>query len=147
MHLHLLAFFIILLGLFRKKEDWLWLFRTTVIIGGISNLAALLQQAGLATFYRMDVTRLSGTLSNPDLFGSYLVLSIFLTFFLLFSDRKKYQKILWIFLIILSFYTLIFSGTRAAWVGLAFGVIFIYFFNYKNLSYKTKIYSLTVIFK
>ncbi len=147
LYLHLLVFFIILLGLFRKKEDWLWLFRATVIASGLSSLAALLQQGKLASFYGMDLAgaRLSGTLSNPDLFGSYLVLSIFLTFFLLVSERKKNWKAFWIFLIVLNFYTLISSGTRAAWIGFAFGIISIYVLNYRNLKYKTKIFSLLAI--
>ena len=145
LHLHLLVFFITLIGLFRKKEDWLRLFKATVIVSGLSSMAAVLQQFKVFSFYNVEAVRLSGTFSNPDLFGSYLVLSIFLTIFLLVSEQRKNLKILWLFLIILNFYTLILSGTRAAWVGFAFGIVSIYLLNYKNLNYKKRIYSLLII--
>ncbi|MCX6722778.1 MAG: hypothetical protein NT094_01760, partial [Candidatus Staskawiczbacteria bacterium] len=82
MHLHLLAFFIITTSILLKREEWLNLFKASVLISGLSSVAALLQQAGVAWFYSMDHNRLSGTLSNPDLFACYIVLSIFITIFL-----------------------------------------------------------------
>jgi len=145
LHLHLLVFFVVLISLFRKKEDWLLLFKASVIISGLSSVAAVLQQLKVWSFYNVEPIRLSGTLSNPDLFGSYLVLSIFLTIFLFISEKKKSYKILWIFLIIFNLYTLILSETRAAWVGFAIGVVSIYLLNYKNLNYKKRIYSLLII--
>jgi len=145
LHLHLLAFFIILIGLFKKREDWLWLFKTTVIISGLSSIAAILQQLKVWSFYNVEPIRLSGTFSNPDFFGSYVTLSIFLAIFLLISEKERNQKILWLFFIILNFYTLIFSQTRGAWLGFIFGVVSVYLLNYKNLNYKKRIYSLIIV--
>jgi len=145
LHLHLLAFFIILISMFKKREDWLLPLRATVVVSGLSSMAAILQQFKIFKFYNVESVRLSGTLSNPDFFGSYLVLSIFLTIFLLACEKRKKLKALWISLIVLNFYTLIFSGTRASWIGFALGVVVVYFLNYKNLNYKKRICSLLVV--
>jgi len=139
MHVHLLVFFIIITSVFLKREEWLNLFKVSVLISGLSSLAALLQQAKIAWFYAIDHARLSGTLSNPNLFACYISLSIFITIFLLAIEHNKKLKILWLSLIILNCYTLFFSGTRGSWIGLIFGLVFILFFNFLKLNYKIRI--------
>jgi O-antigen ligase/tetratricopeptide (TPR) repeat protein len=139
MHLHLLAFFVIITSVFLKREEWLNLFKVSVLVSGLSSLVALLQQTGIADFYTMDHSRLSGTMSNPDLFACYIVLSIFLTIFILVTEPKKNLKILWAFLIALNCYTLFFSGTRGSWVGFIFGLIIILSLNFFNLDHKKRI--------
>lgn len=145
LHLHLLALFVILISIFRKKEDWLLPLRATVIVSGLSSIAGVFQQFKIFTFYNVSPGRLSGTLSNPDFFGAYTALSIFLAIILLLAEKKRNLKILWAFFAFLNLYTLVLSGTRASWVGFAMGVVFIYLLNYKSLNYKQKLYSLFII--
>ena len=145
LHLHLLVYFIVLLGLFKNKEDWMQLMRATVVVSGITSIAGILQLKNISWFYNVEIARLSGTFSNPDFFGAYLTLSIFLALFLFFAEPKRNWKIFWAGLMALNFLTLILSGTRAAWIGLAAGIAVICVLNYQNLSYKNKIYSLFVV--
>lgn len=124
LNLHFLAFFLILISVFRKKEEWIKLIKIIVSIGAISSLAALLQKADLWYFYGTNLPdRVSGTLSNPDFFASYAVLNIFLTIFILFLERKKDLKFLWAGIIFLNFWALILSQSRASWVALILGII------------------------
>jgi len=137
-HLHLLIFLIMLVGVFSEKEEWIKLFKISVIVSGVSSLAAILQKFNVASFYGFH-NGISGTLSNPNLFGDYIVLSIFLTFFLITVEREKYLKIVWIFLAVLNCYTLFLSLCRGAWFGFLMGLIFLSFFYFFNLNYKKRI--------
>jgi len=142
LHFHLLAFFVIITSVFSGKKDWLNLLKASVIVSGISSLAAILQQIGACSFYSMYKnfsTRLTGTLSNPDLFSSYIVLAIFITLFILIAESNKNLKLLWSGIIILNCYTLFFSGTRASWLGFLAGIIVILIFNFFRLEKKKKI--------
>src|SRR4030066_123227 len=126
------AVFWVLISTVKEKEDWLQILNLTVLISGIPSLAGILQKLGLASFYGTDLPeRISGTFSNPDLFGSYLVLNIFLGLFLLTIENGKKRaggKAALIAITVLNFFTLFLSGQRGAWVGAAAGLIFFEFF-------------------
>lgn len=145
LHLHLLAFFIILSGVFQKKEEWMQILKASAIIAGISSFAAVLQQLKVGTFYYIDPVRFSGTMSNPDLFACYIVVATFITIFILANENHRKLKILWSFLIILNCYTLFFSGTRGSWLGFFVGVVVIIFFNFLKLERKKRLLTLFVI--
>ena len=88
LYLHLFVFFLILISVFREKKEWFKLFEITVIVSGISSLAGILQKLNVFSFYGLSLPqRISGTLSNPDFFAPYIVLSIFLAFFLLLKSN------------------------------------------------------------
>jgi len=145
LYLHLLVFFIILISIFNKKKDWFNLLKLTVIVSGISSLAGILQKLGVYSFYGLSLPRISGTLSNPDFFAPFMVLSIFLTLFVLMIEKEKDLKITWIVILFLNFFTLILSGSRGAWTGLMVGMAFFlpfWFFCYSGLSRKKRIYIL-----
>jgi O-antigen ligase/tetratricopeptide (TPR) repeat protein len=124
-YLHFFVFFLILAGIFKEKKDWIFFLRTTVFVSFISSVAAFLQKFGVYSFYGNNLpSRLSGTLSNPDFFGSYLVLNLFLGMFLIFYEKKLITKIFFGGTFGLDLAALLLSGTRGAWVGFTAGVIF-----------------------
>ena len=43
LHLHLLAFFLVIISVFNQKKEWLKLFKITVFVSGLSSLAGVLQ--------------------------------------------------------------------------------------------------------
>lgn len=121
LHLHLMLFFIVLISIFKEKEDWLKLFKISVIVSAISSLAALSQKLGFHWFYFPNPERLPGTLVNAGMFGNYIALSIFFAVFIIFAEKSKKLRIFWCFLLILNFLALFLSGTRGAFVGVAAG--------------------------
>ncbi len=128
LHLHFLAFFLMLSGLFTRKEEWFKLFKVMAGVSGISSFIALLQRLDVWHFYGVSLPgRVSGTLSNPDFFGPYIVLSIFLTLFVFLIEKEKDMKFVWTALIFLHSFTLILSRTRGAWVALALALLFCFF--------------------
>jgi len=137
LHLHLLAFFLIIISVFNKKKEWLELFKIAVLVSGFSGLAGILQKFDISSFYGVALpSRISGTLSNPDFFGPYIVLAIFLGLFVFLLEEERKWKIVWKSILILNCLTLFLSGTRGAWVGFGVGVAFLFcfwFFRYSNL--------------
>lgn len=126
LHLHLLVFLIVIAGVFKEKEEWLNLLKISVFASGISSIAAVLQKLQIIELFNVEVSRLSGTLVNPGLFGNYIALSIFLAFFLVIHEKRKSLKVLWYSILALNFWALIFSGIRGAWVGAMAGFFIIF---------------------
>ena len=141
-YLHLLAFFLILISVFNKEKEWFKILKITVIVSGISSFAGILQKLGFASFYGISLpNRISGTLSNPDFFAPYIVLTSFLGIFVLLSEKEKKWKNLWKLILILNCFTLILSGTRGAWIGMGIGITFLlcfWFFRYSDLKQKKR---------
>jgi O-antigen ligase len=138
LHLHLLTFFIIIISLLKDKEDWLDLFKISVFVSATSSIAAILQQLKILSFFTVDAVRLSGTMSNPDVFACYISLSIFLAIYLFVSEKKKNLKIMWLGLTALNCYTLFFSGSRGAMLGVALGFVAIIFPKFLHSSSKKR---------
>ncbi len=128
LQLHFLVFFLILSGIGLGKEDWSRIFKITVGVGGLVSLTAVFQKIGVWSFYGTSLPgRVSGTLSNPDFFGPYIVLSIFLTVFVLLIENKKDLKITWGSILGLHLLTLVLCRTRGAWAALGLALIFCFF--------------------
>ncbi|MCX6759880.1 MAG: O-antigen ligase family protein [Candidatus Nealsonbacteria bacterium] len=123
LHLHLVAFLIILLGIYKSKKDWLGLMKIMVGISAVSALAAMAQKLNLWSFYGISLPdRVSGTMSNPDFFAPYMASSIFLAIFLIFAEKEKDLKFLWSGVLALNCFALLLSGTRGTWVGFLIGM-------------------------
>ena len=149
-YLHFFAFFWILISTVKIREDWLLLLKATVLVSGISSLAGVLQKLDVATFLGINLPqRISGTFSNADFFGSYLVINIFLGLFLLaLKDKSKAVRISLVAITALNFVTLFLSGHRAGWIAAAAGLAAMGFFWAWNRSKDLKrvlIYALIVL--
>ncbi len=142
LYIHLLVFLLILISVFQRKKEWLKLFRITVIISAICSFAGILQKLGIFSFYDPGSTlRISGTWTNPDFFAPYIVLTIFIAIFLLAVEKKRNWKVVWVAILALNCFTLILSGTRAAWIGFGAGLIFLFsfwLFGCSNLNHKKR---------
>ncbi len=142
LYLHLLVFFLIIISVFRTKKEWMGLFKLAVIVSAISSFAGILQKLRIFSFYGIDLpNRISGTWTNPDFFAPYIVLTIFIAIFLLAVEKKGSWKIVWAAILALNCFTLILSGTRAAWIGFGIGLIFLFsfwLFGCSNLNHKKR---------
>jgi len=130
LYLHLLTFFLIIISIFPKKEDWFLFFKITAIVSAFSSFAGILQKLGIFQFYGLGLPgRISGTWTNPDFFGPYIVLTIFLGIIVLLDEKNKNWRAIWASILILNFITLILSGTRASWIGFGIGIVFLVLLN------------------
>ena len=137
MYFHLFLFFVVLVGTFKKKDDWLGFLRFFVLVSVAVAFAGLCQKLGIYNFFVKPDTpnpgplgpfgflRPSATLANPDFYGSYLVFVVFLSFFLGIFQEEKKDKIISFSLLGLNFFMLLLVATRAAWVGVFCGAVFL----------------------
>jgi O-antigen ligase len=147
--LHFLAFFTMLIGVYKTREEWLNILKITVLVSAGSSLAAVLQKFNMVKFYGVSLPdRVSGTLSNPDFFAPYILMNIYLALFLFFCEKSKGIKVAWMAIALLNCLTLVWSGTRGAWVGFFFGLLVlipVFIWKYFKHGFKQRLWYLGVM--
>ncbi len=145
--LHFLAFFVILVNIFKTKEDWLQLFKMVIISGWLQTVYALGQ------FFKSSYTiagageRISGSLGNPTFLASYLIFIIFIAAYLLTQKNSRKIKLTFIALIILDIFLLWQTQTRGAILSFFFGGLFFIILKlWQNKKLYSKIFLLTILF-
>jgi len=132
----LFAFFTVLSGVFHRKEEWFFLLKSFLFISLPLGITAVIQKLGLFSFYvnpdaptggilgSLVFHRVSGTLGNPDFYGSYLTLIIFLGAFVAALEKKKGWKIFFWLVVLFNLLMLLLNATRGAWAGTFTGIVF-----------------------
>ena len=69
-------------------------------------------------------TRVYSTFDNPNVLGQYLVMVIPVAFALLWSDKRIFEKVFYAFIVAVMMACLIFTWSRAAWVGILLAIGF-----------------------
>jgi tetratricopeptide (TPR) repeat protein len=89
--LHLLAFFFVLIQTFKQERQWLTLFTASLFASIVMGLTGLIQAKGIDLFFRFNSleVRIQGATGNPDFFGSYMLLNLFIALFFLTRNGKK----------------------------------------------------------
>ena len=109
---HLLAFFTVVVSVFKREEDWFSLFRFSVVAAGIVSIINLLIRAGIDPFKYPDPT--GAPVGNSSFLGAYLLFNGFFALYLFFKTKSTDWKIFYTFAFLIIFFALIFSGARAA---------------------------------
>lgn len=119
--LEALPSFLFILGAYKvvdKKYIIIALNIVLVIVLGYVILAILKQKNILEVFLGIDIKssglRHQSILNNPNAFGEYAFIGIYIAFFLSFISNKTYLKILYLMPILILSYGLILSGSRTA---------------------------------
>ena len=120
--LHLFGYVVALAGLLRTEQVRIWLLRTTVGASVIMGFYGLFQLFGFATINQGGV-RLDGTLGNATYLAVYMLVHIFLTLWLLYTDRdKKLARYGYSAAVLLQTLILFYTATRGSILGLVGGV-------------------------
>lgn len=84
---HYLVYFIILVSIFRTREDWLRLFKLAVFIGVLSAFYGFGQKTDIKFFIGSgERARIFGTIGNAALFAGYQIVVLFLALSLALSS-------------------------------------------------------------
>lgn len=127
--LHLFLFFVVLVGVFRQKKDWIHLLRFAALVSIPLGLAAISQKLGIFYFFSDPAEyRVSSTVGNPIFYASYLLFAIFLSLFLGMAEKNRRWKILFLVLAACNFFLLLLTATRGAWIGATVGGLLLIFF-------------------
>src|SRR3989339_157097 len=123
LQLHFWMFFIVLVSVFRSKEDWLKLLRLSIVASFFSSLYALGQKADISFFLGAGRERGFGTLGNPALFAGYTLFNFFWAlYFILKKDTDSAWRKILIFMAALQFVTIFMTAVRGAIIALLFGL-------------------------
>lgn len=123
--LHYFIYYIILISVFRTKEQWQRLLDLTIFVGLISAFYGFGQKIGVDFFVGAGKDRIFGTIGNPAAFAGYQLLIVFLSLALLFSSDKTdgKRKLFLGSAVIFCSIALLMTAVRGAMLGLAAGLI------------------------
>ncbi|MFA6526121.1 MAG: O-antigen ligase family protein [Candidatus Buchananbacteria bacterium] len=116
-------FFLIIINVFETKDDWLKLFRSSLICSAV--LAAYALIIKFANNIPASWPKNGATLGNIDFLGAYLMLSIFLGLILVYLEKNNNWRIAYGSILVLNAIVLLVNAARAGILGLAFGLFVI----------------------
>jgi len=135
--IYLFLFFLVLTSVFKKKEDWLLLFRWNLIINLLIAVYAVLQKFNLDFIIHSQINRVDSLIGNPSFLATYLLLGVFIGFYVLENTQKLFEKFFYWLIIILNLSVIFLAKTRGVILALLFSLALwaiVYFI--KNKKYK-----------
>ncbi len=85
--IHYLVYFIVLISVFRTREDWLRLSKLVIFVGVLSAFYGFGQKTNISFFIGSgDRARIFGTIGNAALFAGYQIITLFLALALALSS-------------------------------------------------------------
>ena len=135
---HYYVYFIILTSIFRTKEEWLNLFKVTIVVGILSAVYGFGQRTDIQFFIGSGGReRIFGTIGNPALFAGYQIFILFLALTLWFYKKDDiHEKVLYGSAVILNTIAVFMTAVRGSIVGVVVG--FLVFALLHSLVFKTK---------
>ncbi|OGF25991.1 hypothetical protein A2303_02605 [Candidatus Falkowbacteria bacterium RIFOXYB2_FULL_47_14] len=130
--LHFLALYLIIITVFREWKDWKMLFIFSVAV-------ALMETNTISKKQGMTY----GTIGNTAYVSGYLIFNMYFCLLLLWKERNKYLRWLWLLPLPFFFRGFTIADTSGAYVGLGFSIIFA-FFLYGILHHNKKIKAATL---
>ncbi|PJF38209.1 MAG: hypothetical protein CUN55_18175, partial [Phototrophicales bacterium] len=115
-------FYFLIITVFRKRDEWLWLFRIALIPALIVAIYGFGQAMGLDLAYGREQARIEATLGNAAYVGAYMAIHIGIALYLVRRDSVKWAKWFAGLLSVLFFVALVLTETRGAAVGIVFGI-------------------------
>lgn len=92
MHLHLLAYFFVLSGVMKTRQDWIRAFSVLLAVFFIENLLAFGQIFRPPFLKMFGATRPNGSLGNPAYYASFVLFGIWLGAFYLLYKKNAEKK-------------------------------------------------------
>ena len=121
--LHFVAYFIILVAVFKNEKDWQWLIIFSVIVSAIVTIYGLAQRYDWWHVYNAGTGRIDSTTGNASYLAAYLFFQIFFCFYLFFKTKILPWRLLLFILIFLQVSSIFYTGTRGAYLGLGAGFL------------------------
>ncbi|OGF64176.1 hypothetical protein A2661_00320 [Candidatus Giovannonibacteria bacterium RIFCSPHIGHO2_01_FULL_45_24] len=144
-HLHLFAYFIMLIGVFKSQTDWRRFFYSGIAVSFIITAYSYLQFMGRLEIHQSDV-RLDATLGNSTYLAIYLVFHLFLLAYYFFGEERIWIRSILAFVLIMEVPIVFLTATRGAIIGLMGGTaLFGLLLAFIERSRKSKILAFGVI--
>lgn len=143
--------FLFIVYCFKSHQQLRRLFVILNISSTVICLYGLMQATGLdpLSWAESSMSRIFSTFGQPNFFGHYLVVIIPITLYsLFFQAKKRYQKMLYILLVLAELACLVFTYSRGAWIALVVSVFvsgIILLWKYNKKKYAVSIVVLVVL--
>lgn len=122
--IHLTVYFIIIVSVFRTKDEWNKLLHVFWAMSILLCLYGLGQKLGLKNLLLANDPRISSTLGNSAYLGGILLFSIALSLIFFFNAKSYFAKLMYLAVLVFNLTILLFTGTRGAYLGLSAGIAF-----------------------
>jgi O-antigen ligase len=129
--LHLVLYFLVIKSVLKTKKEWMFFFNLFVIASVLVSLYALFQKFNILSWvkeYESSAFRVYSTIGSPTFLASYLLFTIFIGLILTVNTRKFYLKGLYIFIILINYLVIYYTGTRGAVLASITGAVLFSFF-------------------
>ncbi|MEK7596051.1 MAG: O-antigen ligase family protein, partial [Patescibacteria group bacterium] len=123
-HLHLFAYFLVLISVLKTERGWRWFFYALAGSGAAMAIYGWLQYFGVAAISLQSGTRVDGTFGNATYMAIFMVFQAFLAIYFFLKSQQTWQKVLFAALFFLETPIIIFTATRGAILGF-FGGLFL----------------------
>lgn len=147
--LHYYAFLIILVSVFKTKEDWLAIFWLSVTVAVVSTFYGFFQKFSVDTVLGASTRlRIFGTLGNPAAFAGYLLFNFYFALYLLGQYSSKKIRVCLIGVIVLFLAAILMTAVRGAALSLVVSVLAYLFLERKHIfkwADKKPFFSLTIL--
>ena len=121
-HLHLLAYFLILISVFKNDTDWRIFFHTSFLANIFVNFYAVLQLAGRVAIHQGS-TRIDATLGNATYMAVYLLFHLFFLLYFFLKTKSVVWRSAYAGLFALDAFLLYETATRGAILGFLGGLL------------------------
>ncbi len=123
--LHLLAYFVVLISVFKTEKLWHRFFNTNILVSILVAFYGLFQLGG-AFVIMQGGTRLDATLGNAGYLGGYMLMSFFVTAYMLnLKWADKAWRYIYLAVMVLQAFILFQTATRGSLLGLIGGGLII----------------------
>ena len=114
--LHFLVYLWLLLSVFNTKEKYFKLFKISAVVNFLVIIYSFLQKFKVNFFGMVNLNddRIPATFGNPAYLAGWILLSLFLSIYLLIKTTNKYWRVFYICLIVLDIAILFWTATRGA---------------------------------
>ncbi|MGB0757465.1 MAG: O-antigen ligase family protein [Patescibacteria group bacterium] len=119
--LYLGVYYFLIVSVFRTRDEWIWLFRVSLVPAALVAIYGIMQAAGVDTALVARQARIESTLGNAAYIGAYMVVHMGIALYLIFRDRITWVRIVAGLSLVISTIALVLSETRGAAIGLIIG--------------------------
>jgi O-antigen ligase len=133
--LHFFVLFLVGAGIFKDKKDRNYLLNSFLAISLIVSVYGILQKFGL-TSIKPGEERIVATLGNAAVLAAYLIFGLFFCLYLAIRNDKFVWRAIYGLAGLSHLIAILLTGTRGAYLGVALGFLFAFFFIIKGLNNK-----------
>jgi O-antigen ligase/tetratricopeptide (TPR) repeat protein len=123
-HLHLFAYFILLISVLKREIEWRWFWYANAAVFSIMTFYGWMQSLGVARISTQSGWRVDGSFGNAAYMAVFMLFNVFLMAYLFLSEKRPSLKIIFGILSVLAVPVLFFTATRGTMLGFVIGATF-----------------------